>query len=70
MAIATGLISSLFNITSSLDVLFYNPKQLDLLNRSSTKVLPKFTFFSPLYSIAFSMMASVRYAVRELWLQC
>ena len=37
MAIATALISSLFNVTSSQDVLFLQPQQLQCLHYGSTE---------------------------------
>ena len=50
MAIATGLISSLFNAASSQDVPFHQLQQLQCLDHGSTKAY----LCSPLCSIPFS----------------
>jgi len=63
MAIATGLISSLFNVTSSGDVPFCQPQQLQRLHHGSTKAHLCPPFLSPL-------PLRWRFVVRELWLQC
>ena len=51
MATATDLVSSLFNVTSSGDVPFHQPQQLQYLHHFSTKA----HLCSPLYSIPFSL---------------
>jgi len=53
MAIATGLISSLFNVAWSRDVPFDQPQQLQALHHGSTKA----HLCSLLYSIPFSFTA-------------
>jgi len=55
MAIAKGLISSLFNATLSGDVPFRQLQQLQCLHHGSTKA----HLCSPLYSIPFSTTALV-----------
>jgi len=53
MAIATGLISSLFNVALSGDVPFRQPQQFQCLHHGSTKAF----LCSLLYSIPFSLTA-------------
>jgi len=53
--IATALISSLFNVVSSGDVSFHQPRQLRCLHHGSTKAY----LCSPLYSIPFSFTVQV-----------
>jgi len=53
MAIATGLISPLFNVTSSVDMPFCQPQQLQHLHHGSTKAYR----WSPLSFIPFSNAA-------------
>jgi len=61
MAIATGLISSLFNVTSSGDVPFCQLQQLQWF--SSSMVLPKIT-------LVFPLAWRWRFVVHALWLRC
>ena len=56
-AIATGLISSLFNVASSGDVPFRQPKQLQCLHHGSTKAY----LCSPLYSIPYCVGDDLQY---------
>ena len=51
MAIATGLISSLFNVASSQGVPFNQLQQFQCLDQGSNEIY----FCSPLYSIPFSL---------------
>ena len=51
MAIARGLISSLFNVALSRDVPFHQPQQLQCLHNGSIKA----HLCSPLYSISLSL---------------
>jgi len=56
LAVATGLISSLFSVASSRDMPFCQPQQLQYLHHGSTKA----HLCSPLYSIPFSISALVK----------
>jgi len=55
MAIATGLISSLFNVASFGDMPFCQPQQLQWMYHGSTETY----LCSPLYSIPFSLTTKV-----------
>ena len=66
MAIATALISSLFNVTSSQNVPFLQPQQLQCLHHGSTEAY----LCSPLSSISFSTAAQMTICGTSIWLQC
>ena len=63
MAIATGLIFSLFNVASSRDVPFRQPQQLQCSHHGFTKIYLCSPFLSPL-------ARRWRFAVHALWLWC